>query len=322
MCPLGTTLEALWTGLSRRESGVVRLEETTGHRLAFPFGGQARSFTGSIGDFDLDEAARTKQIRKGLKLMCREIQMGVAAAQFALHHAGLAAGGFDPERTGVSFGSDHIVAVPDEFVAAYRACRNGGGSLLHAWGTKGLAEITPLWLLKYLPNMPASHIAIYNDLRGPNNSITQREVSGLLAIAEATATIRRGAADRMLVGATGSNLNSMRALQASFLGEIAYHAPTPELASRPFDLHRPGMVPGEGAASLILEELEVARDRGATIYGEVVRSASSCVARRNGTGDLRGAIRNALSRAALDLAPHELGHLHAHGLGTLYTDEA
>ena len=72
------------------------------------------------------------------------------------------------------------------------------------WGGEGMAKMPPLWLLKYLPNMPASHLAIYNDLRGPNNSLTMREAAANLALGEAFQIILRGSADAMLVGATGT----------------------------------------------------------------------------------------------------------------------
>jgi 3-oxoacyl-[acyl-carrier-protein] synthase II len=116
-----------------------------------------------------------------------------------------------------------------------------------------LSQVTPLWLLKYLPNMPASHIAIYNDLRGPNNSITLREASSNLAVAEAFCTIQRGNADIMLAGATGTRLHPLRTVHVALQEEIAKgdEAPAtsvPSLRSAP-----PGMVLGEGAATIVLE---------------------------------------------------------------------
>jgi 3-oxoacyl-[acyl-carrier-protein] synthase II len=174
-----------------------------------------------------------------------------------------------------------------------------------------------LWLLKYLPNMPASHVAILHDLRGPNNSITHREVSGGLAIGEATAIIRRGAADAMVVGATGSSLGILRAIQTSFLGEIVQDEDLdPAAACRPFDLHRRGMVPGEGSAVLVLETEAGARSRGAHLYGEVLGHGSSCAIVQR-VADVGTALGHAI-RAAMSVAPGNVkpGHIHAHGLGT------
>ena len=135
------------------------------------------------------------------------------------------------------------------------------GVPLERWGSEGIGQITPLWLLKYLPNMPASHVAIYNDLRGPSNSITFREPSANLAVGEAWATIRRGMADTMLAGATGSSVGPLRALHAAGYITQASHdvadgngavpakgtnQNSSATACRPFDGRRTGAVMGEG----------------------------------------------------------------------------
>ena len=106
--------------------------------------------------------------------------------------------------------------------------------------------MTPLWLLKYLPNMPASHVAIYNDMRGPNNSITLREASANLAVGEAFRTIQRGHADLMVAGATGTRVHPMKMVHVVSQEEVAGNGADPARASRPFDLKRSGMVLGEG----------------------------------------------------------------------------
>src|SRR5581483_11102919 len=134
--------------------------------------------------------------------------------------------------------------------------------------------------LKYLPNMPASHIAIYNDLRGPNNSITQREAAGNLAIGEAFRVIMRSHADAMVAGATGTRIHPMKAIHAMMSEDLAKGGDDPAKAARPFDLNRRGMVLGEGAGAVVLESLDSAQKRGATIYGEVVAAASSAVVDR------------------------------------------
>ena len=110
--------------------------------------------------------------------MCLESQMGVAAAQLALADTGADADDVPPERSGVVFGADYMLTLPEEFTAGIRSCGDPEGQFeYHVGQPTGLAQMQPLWLLKYLPNMPASHIAIYNDFRGPNNSITHREAA-------------------------------------------------------------------------------------------------------------------------------------------------
>ena len=182
--------------------------------------------------------------------------------------------------------------------------------------------LNPLWLLKYLPNMPASHIAIYNDLRGPSNSVTLREASGHLAIGEATMTIQRGAADAMLAGATGTRVHPMKTVHALQSEQVALGDGDPTRWSRPFDRDRKGMVLGEGAAVLVLEELEHAQSRNARIYAEVVGHAARHASDAAGVGIRRRAVGLAMRRA-LDMAgaaANSLGHVHAHGLSTVTGD--
>lgn len=297
----------------------------SGMTAAFSCGGVAAEFTGAIDQFGPLAPSQKKAIRKGLKLMCREIQMGVAAAQRALQDAQLAFSTYDSDGTGVVYGCDHIVTLPEEFTAGFAACINGSKAFeFEKWGDQALSNVTPLWLLKYLPNMPASHIAIYNDLRGPNNSLTYREASSNIAIGEAAATIRRGAAERIVAGATGCSIAPLRAVQLSLHSQWTRNGVAPELASRPFDLTRNGMVPGEGAGAVVLEDYDVAVQRGATIYGEVIGYGSSTVIDTNSVADIRSAVRNAMQAALRigDMAAAELGHVHAHGAGTQHGDEA
>jgi 3-oxoacyl-[acyl-carrier-protein] synthase II len=321
--PLGNSKESLWDALSGGRSGVGPLTVLPPGSLPVSFAGEAREFQGKIDDFGPLGKEQKKSIRKGLKVMCRECQMAVAAAQKALTDAGLAFGQYDPARTGVNFGSDYMLTLPGEFTEGIRQCLSAEGGFEYSrWAPEGMPKMSPLWLLKYLPNMPASHIAIYNDLRGPNNSLTHREAASNLAVAEAYQTILRDQADIILAGATGTRLHPLKAVHVLQQEEVASGNGDPTRASRPFDRDRSGMVLGEGAGTVVLEELASAQARGATIYAEVVGGASSSVADRNLVARRDQAMANAL-RAALRngrIAPEELGHLHGHGLSTRTTD--
>jgi 3-oxoacyl-[acyl-carrier-protein] synthase II len=321
--PLGLTLESLWDGLESGRSAVGPIESFPSGGLPLHHAAEARCFTGEIDNFGPLDAERKKAIRKGLKVMCRESQMAVAAAQRALHDAGDAAAHHPPERFGCVFGSDYMLTLPDDFTASVARCRGADGRFqFDLWAEQGLPQLTPLWLLKYLPNMPASHIAIYNDLRGPSNSLTLREASGHLAVGEATVTIQRGAADVMVVGATGTRVHPMKTVHALQSEQVAFGEGEPTRWSRPFDKERRGMVLGEGAAVLILEELGHAERRGARIYGEVLGHAAQCATDPGGIGRRRQALARALGRA-LDRAgigPERLGHVHAHGASTVMGD--
>lgn len=320
--PLGNTTAELSQALSEERSGVGPLTSLPSEPLPSAFAAEARQFTGHIDDFGELESSLKRNIRKNLKIMCREIAMGVAAAQRALAHAGLSSSKLDPDRTGCVYGSDHIMTAPEEFNGGVAACRDEQGRFQFSrWGEEGMKKVEPLWLLKYLPNMPGSHIAIYNDLRGPSNSITLREASSNLAIGEAATTIARGAADAMVAGATGTRVHALRTIHVALQEELA-RGEVAEKLSRPFDLHRNGSVLGEGAGAVVLEELESARARGATIYGEVIGGGSSTVLGRDFTPHCDVALANVMRQALAGggVSPESVGHIHAHGLSGRQSD--
>jgi len=321
--PLGLALDDLWQGLVAGTSAVGPIESFASVGLPLGHAAEARGFTGDIADFGPLEPECKKAIRKGLKVMCRESQMAVAAAQRALHDGGFEPEAHVPERFGCVFGSDYMLTLPDDFTAGVARCRGADGSFeFDRWATDGLPMLNPLWLLKYLPNMPASHIAIYNDLRGPSNSLTLREASGHLAIGEATMTIQRGAADVMLAGATGTRVHPMKTVHALQSEQVALGDGDTTCWSRPFDRDRKGMVLGEGAAVLVLEELDHARGRGARIYGEIVGHAARHASDAAGVGVRRRALALAMRRAIemAGVAANQLGHVHAHGVSTVTGD--
>ena len=321
--PLGNSKDALWECLAAGRSGVAPL--TTVPAAGFPMsvGAEARQFQGKIDEFGPLEKEQKKAIRKGLKVMCRECQMAVAAAQGALNDAGLAPGNFDPCRTGINFGSDYMLTLPEEFTEAILECLGDDGQFeFSRWALEGMPKMSPLWLLKYLPNMPASHIAIYNDLRGPSNSVTLREASSNLAVAEAFQTISKGRADIMLAGATGTRLHPLKMIHVLQQEQVAPGNGDPARTSRPFDRQRTGMVLGEGAGAVILEELASARARAAAIYAEVLGGGSSSVADRNLVARRDQAMRNALAAVLRNTGARadEIGYLNAHGLSTRSSD--
>jgi 3-oxoacyl-[acyl-carrier-protein] synthase II len=321
--PLGSTKEALWEALSQARSAVAPLVVAEAETLQVRVAAEARQFTSDIDDFGPLEKEQKKQIRKALRVMCRECQMGVAVAQLALTDAGLPLGKTEPDRTGISYGTDYMLSLPDEFNEGIRQCVNGDGRFeFPRWGGEGLPKMSPLWLLKYLPNMPASHVAIFNDLRGPSNSLTLREAGSNLAVGEAFQIIRRGHADMMVCGATGTRLHTMKLMHTVTQEEVAAGNGDPTKVSRPFDRDRSGMVLGEGAGAIVIEELDHAVARGATIYGEIVAASSRAAASPRLVARRKVALANVL-RALLQESgcrPEEIDHLHAHGLSTRSCD--
>ena len=323
--PLGNSVESFWNALVSGRSGVTYLQDLPADALPMAWGAEALDFTGKIDDFGILQKDQKRLIRKGIKVMCREIQMGVAAAQKALAAAGLKPGDYDPERTGVVFGSDYILTTPQEFIDGVRSCLGDERQFeFDKWASQGLPKVTPLWLLKYLPNMPASHIAIYNDLRGPSNSLTMREASGNLAIGEAHQLIARGSADTILAGATGTRVHPLRTVHVVLQEELATEGDDPSRVCRPFDRDRSGMVLGEGAGAIVLESLETAQRRGARILAEIVGGGSSAVMDGRGIANCQVATRNVLRQSlhSAQLTPDDVGHVHAHGLSTRRNDAA
>lgn len=338
--PLGNSPSAYWSALAEGRSGVSATTLLPADRLPLKYAAECREFTGEIENFGELEKERKKAIKKGLKVMCRETRMAVAAAQLAIADAGFVERPMDPEASGVVLGSDYMLTMPEDYEAGMKTCAPAGEFEYPRWGNEGLGDMAPLWMLKYLPNMPASHIAIYNDLRGPNNSLTMREAAGNLAIGEAFRTIQRGHANLMVAGATGTRILPMQAIHALQTEQMAAENCDPAKASRPFDKDRTGMVAGEGAAMVILEEYESAKARGATIYAEVLGLGSANVARGlapfaesseqkvpvPGTNNIIGKCDIALARAMkaalrdAGKAPVDVGHINAHGLSTTDRD--
>src|SRR3954469_24297637 len=153
--PVGSTKQALWEALSAGRSGVGKLEAVPSKFLPTHVAAEAREFTGDIENFGPLEKEQKKAIRKGLKVMCRECQMGVAAAQLALSDAGLVvgAGTYDPERSGCVFGADYMLTMPEEFSAGVNKCRDEDGTFdLDRWATDGLRELSPLGPRPACPN--------------------------------------------------------------------------------------------------------------------------------------------------------------------------
>ncbi|MFM8291569.1 MAG: beta-ketoacyl-[acyl-carrier-protein] synthase family protein [Planctomycetia bacterium] len=311
--PIGIGCGPFWDALAAGTSGIrpVDLFDSSSLRVRF---------CGQVPDFDAKHYVRP---RKSLKVMSREIQMGFAAADLAMADAGLAAGTLAPERFGVVFGSDMIYADLEDLERAYRRAMVDANFSFPAWAEAIHEELHPLWLLKHLPNMTASHVAIAHDARGPNNSIVLGDVSGLLAIAEAASVIRRGWADVMLTGGTGCRLHPT-ALVARGDALLSHRADDCRRASRPFDRDRDGLVNGEGAGAILLESRAHAERRGGRIRGRLLAAAARCEpgARRSGvTGSsLRAAIRAACGAAGLEAAA--VGHVNAHGVSTIDMDRA
>ena len=131
----------------------------------------------------------------------------------------------DPTRFGVEFGAGLIPSELDELAMASHLSTeaNAHDADVRLWGEKGLGNIPPLWMLKYLPNMPACHVSILHNAQGPNNSITESDVAGLLALGEAMRILRREQADFFLVGGADSKINPLSMVRQCMFGHLSTH---------------------------------------------------------------------------------------------------
>ncbi len=302
--PIGLGRKAFWQSLVAGQSGV-------GSVSRFDVSQALAQVAAEIPDFDPKAHIRPL---KSLKVMCRDIQLGVAAANLAIADSGLDLASLDTERRGVLMGSAMLYCEPVEVEAAYRSCLDARGFHFDRWGSRAQSELYPLWMLRYLPNMAACHVGIAHDCRGPNNSVVLGDVSGLMAVGEAADVIQRGAADVMLAGGTCSLVHPTLWIRNHVL-TMSRRRDEPSRASRPFDRDRDGWVPGEAAAILVLERGEHARARHAHAYARWAGLSRTFQPPQAPPGlALRQALVSAC--AALDEAPHALGHVKAHGLST------
>lgn len=302
---VGNDVGALWEALALGRSGVAPISSFPVGSFRPDYAAEARSFVPAT----LGLAARK------LKLMGRHAQLALAATSEANDAARLigTAEAPPPERVGIVLGTGMLAADVDELgraLAATARARADGGFDLVTFGRHGVAQLFPLWLLRHIPNMTSAHASIAFDLRGPTNTIMNGCTSALHALGEARRLIVRDAATALFAGGTDARISPLALLRYRDLGWLATRDDLPPTAvSAPFDAHATGFVCGEGAAVLVLEEMEAARARGARLRAEVVGYAAA-----NEAGDplqpsesgeaLARAIASCLKQSAL--APDEI----------------
>jgi len=301
---------------------------------AFEPGGFACQIGGEVPAFKIGDVV-PKSYRKATKVMARDIELAVAAADDAFKDSGLRSQAytdtpnFDGRRFGCNIGAGLVSADLAELGAAMTTSRSADDPHrldLGQWGKDGMTQLTPLWLLKYLPNMLACHVTIIHQLKGPSNTITGADASSHLAIGEAFRTIQRGNADLAICGGAECKLSPMGLLRQTLLGRLNVSSnDDPARAVRPFDTDAAGTALGEGGGLLILEEYQRARNRGAKIYAELVGFAASQDSYQVTLPDPSGrsyakAITNALADGAATAADVDL--LVPNGLGIVSHDRA
>lgn len=310
LSPIGSTPEAFWDALLSGVCGVRTISLLDASELPCRIAGEVPNFSA--------KAVIDKSYRRSLNAMARTVELGVIGAQLGLANAGIAKGTVPPHRIGVEFASLMGATELNDMAAASKLSSPDGEKLDYGvWGGAGLNEIAPLWMLKYLPNMPACHTTILYDIQGPSNTQIPGDTSGLVALAEAARIVRRSAADVMVVGSSEGRINPITLSRYNLFLQLSKRNDDPAHAVRPFDLTRDGSVYGEGSAVFTLEELEHAKSRKANILGELVGWAAGVDRGKKGPG-LARVIRNALQMAGIEAK--DVDHVNAHGTGTTAGD--
>jgi 3-oxoacyl-[acyl-carrier-protein] synthase II len=306
LTPIGSTPEAVWESLRSGATGIRRIQAFDASPLPCHIAGEIPEFVA--------KNLIVKSYRKSLNAMARPVQLGVVASQFAMENMGLAKGAIPPERFGIEFAS--VMGATDLSDLARMSLASTNGSQqpvdFEKYGRDAVPEMPPMWMLKYLPNMPACHVTILYDIQGPSNTLIPNDAAGVEAIGEALRILRRGAADFMLVGGSESKVNPLSLSRFNSFFPLTRNNEHPTIAVRPFDKDASGTCLGEGAAAFGLETLEHAQKRGAKLVGEVVGYASGMDRGHQGPG-LARLIRSALADA--EISPADVDHVNAHGMG-------
>ncbi|MCZ6835650.1 MAG: beta-ketoacyl synthase N-terminal-like domain-containing protein [Planctomycetota bacterium] len=276
----GVGMDPLWEALVEGKSAIAPLARFDASGFDCSFGAELSNEAYSV------KKIVPKSYRKAVKVMCRDIELALGAALEAVSNANLVTKGTDPDveptiapgRFGCHIGAGLIAADVDELTMALVSSKaEEGGVDLNQWGDKGMQTLTPLWLLKYLPNMLACHVTIVHDCRGPSNTITCCETSGALSLGESMRVIERDDADACLTGGTEFKLNPMAMYRQQCAQRLAMTNgdEDPTSVVRPYDAHAKGTVLGEGGGLLILEAEDHAKSRGATIFAKLSGYAAS-----------------------------------------------
>jgi len=293
VAPNGIGKEAFWQNLVAGKSGVNYITSFDASSYPCQIAGQVPDFVAS--DFMRGRTAKT---------MGRFSQLGVASTRLALEDAKLAISSELASQT----------------VACFGTSANGIGDIaadaIEKLGTEGVSAVKPWSALEFPPHAAASHLAIEFGIRGQAVSISSNCCTGLDVIEAARNQIQSGNATIALAGSSDAPIFPPAFSAFCALGALSKRNDVPAKASRPYDLLRDGLVISEGAATLVLEDYEFARDRGALIYAEVLgfNAGSEAIGMRK--GDLSGKVMAETINGAIlrsGLSPRDIDHINAHG---------
>lgn len=296
--PIGNSVEEFWENIKKEKIGIgpITYFDTADYRC---------KLAAEVKDFDPTQYMDKKSARR-MEQFC---QFAVAAAGQAITDAGLTMEQEDPYRVGCSVGSG---------IGSLQAMEREYDRLKE----KGPGRVGPMLVPLMISNMAAGNVSIAYGLKGKSLNVVTACATGTHSIGEAYRTIQYGDADVMVAGGTESSITPIGIAGFSALTALSF-SEDPERASIPFDKERNGFVMGEGAAIVVLEELEHAKRRGAKIYAELIGYGCSSDAyhitspAEDGSGAVT-AMLNALKDGGV--APGELTYINAHGTSTHHND--
>ncbi len=297
--PLGNDARSTWEAAVGGESGIDWIRAFDASELPVRVAAEVK-------DFDPTQVASPKEVRK----LERNVLLSLGAAREAMGDAGL--NGFDPMRVGIVFGT----------------AIGGVNGLLDQEAIRrerGADRVSPNFLPNVLVDSASGQMAISLGIKGPNYAVVSACATGSHAIGEGAELIRRGAADAVLAGGAEACMHPLILAGFTAMRGLAVENEDPPRASRPFDATRAGFVMGEGACVFVLEELEGAQERGATIYAEVLGYGASNDAHHMAQPEPEAKGVADMMRAALEsanVAPERVGYINAHGTSTPLGDLA
>jgi 3-oxoacyl-[acyl-carrier-protein] synthase II len=297
--PIGNDARSTWRAAVAGESGIDWIR-------AFDATGLPVRVAAEVKDFDPTEVASPKEVRK----LERNVLLSLGAAREAMQDAGL--NGFEPTRVGIVFGS--AIGGVNGILEQEEIRRD-----------RGPERVSPNFLPNVLVDSASGQLAISLGIKGPNYAVVSACATGSHAIGEAAELIKRGDVDAVLAGGAEAAMHPLILAGFTAMRGLAVENEDPPRASRPFDATRAGFVMGEGACVLVLEELEAARARGATVYAEVLGYGASNDAHHMAQPEPEAVGVAEMMRAALrraDVAPERVGYVNAHGTSTPLGDLA
>ncbi len=297
--PIGNDVRKYWEGLQSGRNGVAGITLFDASRHACRFAAEVKNFN-PTGQLEPKEAKRWD----------RFCQFGVVAAKEAIGHAGLVIDPSNAQRIGVAIGS-------------------GVGGLLmmetqaHVLADRGPDRVSPFCVPMMIPNMATGLAAIALGAKGPSSAVATACAAGSNAIGDAFRLIQLGLADAMVCGGAESAITPLGVAGFASAKALSFRNDDPASASRPFDLKRDGFVIGEGAGVLVLESLDHAQRRGATVLAEIVGYGTTCDAHHitaPSPGGVGGAEAMRLALADARLPAEAVDYVNAHGTSTQAND--